>query len=49
MPKLTKRVVDAAEAHATEQFIWDSDIPGFGWPVLPSGRKGAVVQFSAGR
>jgi hypothetical protein len=49
MPKLTKRIVDAAEAQATEQFIWDSDIPGFGLRVLPSGRKGYVVQYRAGR
>jgi integrase len=49
MPKLTKRIVDAAETQATEQFIWDSDIPGFGLRVLPSGRKGYVVQYRAGR
>ena len=49
MPKLTKRIVDAAEVQATEQFIWDSDIPGFGLRVLPSGRKGYVVQYRAGR
>jgi hypothetical protein len=34
MPKLTKRIVDAAEKQNTEQFIWDSDIPGFGLRVL---------------
>ena len=49
MPKLTKRIVDAAEAQATEYFVWDSDIPGFGLRVLPSGRKGYVVQYRAGR
>jgi len=49
MPKLTKRIVDAAETQTTEQFIWDSDIPGFGLRVLPSGRKGYVVQYRAGR
>ena len=48
MPKLTKRIVDAAEAQATEYFVWDSDIPGFGLRVLPSGRKGYVVQYRAG-
>ena len=45
MPKLTKRIVDATEAQAAEYFVWDSDIPGFGLRVLPSGRKGYVVQY----
>ena len=36
MPKLTKRIVDAAETQPTEHFIWDTDIPGFGLRVLPS-------------
>jgi integrase len=49
MPKLTKRIVDAAEAQAAEYFVWDSDIPGSGLRVLPSGRKGYVVQYRAGR
>ncbi|MDP1667575.1 site-specific integrase [Phaeovulum sp.] len=49
MPKITKRLVDAAEIRAAEYFIWDSDIPGFGLRVLPRGRKGYVVQFRAGR
>ena len=49
MPKLTKRIVDAAEAQPVEYFVWDSEIPGFGMRVLPSGRKGYVVQYRAGR
>jgi len=49
MPKLTKRVIDAAEAGAAEHFIWDDEIPGFGVRVLPSGRKGYIVQYRSGR
>lgn len=49
MPKLTKRVIEAAEIQPVEYFIWDDDLPGFGLRVLRSGRKGYVVQYRAGR
>ena len=49
MSKLTKRAVDAAEVRASEYFIWDGDLPGFGVRVLPSGRKRYIVQYRAGR
>jgi integrase len=49
MPKLTKRIVDAADIRASEYFIWDDDIPGFGLRVLPSKRKSYIVQYRAGR
>lgn len=49
MPRLTKRVIEAAEIKAAEHFIWDDNLPGFGVRVLPSGRKGYIVQYRAGR
>ncbi len=49
MPKLTKRVVDAAKIRETEHFIWDDEIPGFALRVLPSGRKRYIIQYRAGR
>jgi len=49
MPKLTKRLIDAAEVRTVEYFIWDNDIPGFGIRILPSGRKCYVTQYRAGR
>ena len=49
MPILTKRTIDATEPQATEFFLWDEGIPGFGLRVMPSGRKSFVVQFRAGR
>jgi hypothetical protein len=50
MPKLTKRVVDAAEPREKDYVIWDNDLPGFGLRVLVSGKRSYLIQYrSLGR
>ena len=50
MARLTKRVVDAAEAGAKDYVIWDDELPGFGLRVFTSGKRSYVLQYrSAGR
>src|SRR6516164_2272531 len=45
MPKLTKRFVESVKAAATDQVIFDDEIPGFGLRVLPSGVRSYLVQY----
>ncbi len=46
MPKITKRIVDAAVCNPAKRYIvWDSDITGFGLLVLPSGTKTYLFQY----
>tara|TARA_R110002049_G_scaffold4764_1_gene33766 strand:+ start:881 stop:2068 length:1188 start_codon:yes stop_codon:yes gene_type:complete len=49
MFKLTKRSVEALESRASEYFVWDSEVAGFGVRVFPSGRKTYLVQYRVGR
>lgn len=48
MPKITKRVVDAATPQDKEFFIWDDQLKGFGIRIYPTGRKMYLAQFRAG-
>lgn len=48
MGRLSKRIVDGAEAGATDYFIWDDDLPGFGLRVFTSGKRSYLVQYRAG-
>lgn len=45
MPKLTKTLVDNAKPSETDQWIWDSELPGFGIRIQPSGRKTYVARY----
>jgi len=45
MPKLTKTIVDSLKPAASDVWVWDSDLPGFGVRVQPSGRKTYVTRY----
>lgn len=50
MPKITKKVVDAASAGSGGAFIWDDELPGFGLRITAAGVKSYVIQYRfAGR
>lgn len=46
--KITKRAVDAAKPAEREYTVWDTEIPGFGLRVYPSGRKSYCLKFRVG-
>ena len=45
MVKITKRVVEAAEAGEKDYVIWDDELPGFGLRVFSSGKRSYVIQY----
>jgi integrase len=49
MARLTKRVVDAAEASGSPTIIWDDEVKGFGLRIAPGGAKSYILNYRAGR
>ncbi len=47
--KLTKSKIDRFEVKPKDYFVWDTELPGFGIRVFPSGRKKYVLQYRHGR
>jgi integrase len=45
MVKITKRVVEVAEAQEKDYLIWDDELPGFGLRVFSSGKRSYVIQY----
>ena len=45
MPKITKRLVEAAEVRDKDYIICDDDLAGFAVRVLPSGRRSYIAQY----
>jgi len=45
MVKITKRIIEAAEAREKDYLIWDDELPGFGLRVFRSGKRSYVIQY----
>jgi hypothetical protein len=45
VPKLTKRVVDAADIQHKDHVLWDDELPGFDLRVFASGKRSYVIQY----
>jgi hypothetical protein len=46
--RITKRLIDSLSAGASEYFVWDSKLPGFGLRVQRSGVMSYVAKYRAG-
>jgi integrase len=49
MPRITKRLVEAAEVREKDYIICDDDLKGFAVRVLPSGRRAYIIQYWRGK
>jgi integrase len=47
VPKLSKRIVDAAQPTGRDYVIWDDDLNGFGLRVFASGKRSYIIQYRA--
>lgn len=46
MPKITKQLVENTMApEKGDTYVWDTELPGFGFRVQPSGRKTYIVRY----
>lgn len=45
MARLTKRVVDQLAPQPRDYFAWETELPGFGVRIFPSGRKSYLIQY----
>src|SRR5215472_5498647 len=45
---ITKRTVAAARASGADQFLWGSELKGFGLKVTPAGNKVYILQYRKG-
>uniref|UniRef100_UPI001D0E7009 Arm DNA-binding domain-containing protein n=1 Tax=Candidatus Magnetaquicoccus inordinatus TaxID=2496818 RepID=UPI001D0E7009 len=43
--KITKRAVDAIQAGTADQFLWDTDLKGFGLKTTTAGKKMYIIQY----
>ena len=48
LTKITKRTVDAVRPSRVDQFLWDSELKGFGLKVTPAGNKVYILQYRKG-
>lgn len=48
MPKLTKRLIDAAKAPEKRAVLWDSEARGFGLRMTPAGERTYVLKYRHG-